>query len=155
MMIRASEPPINRRRRSREFVHIVEFMPFSDSKNGFWLRFTTGPLGPLWVYKYHLGPYFVKGIVRRRMKVKGLRSSQIRAARALLRWSADDLARESALGLNTIKRAELAEDETSLTQANDLAVRRALEAAGVIFIDENGEGPGVRLRKTHQHGKRN
>ena len=81
------------------------------------------------------------------MKVKGLRSFQIRAARALLRWSADDLARESALGLNTIKRAELAEDETSLTQANDLAVRRALEAAGVIFIDANGEGPGVRLRK--------
>ena len=38
---------------------------------------------------------------------------------------------KSALGLNTIKRAELADDETSLTQANDLAVRRALEAAGV------------------------
>ena len=84
------------------------------------------------------------------MKVKGLRSFQIRAARALLRWSAEDLARESALGLNTIKRAELAEDETSLTQANDLAVRRALEAAGVIFIDANGEGPGVRLRKTQK-----
>jgi hypothetical protein len=89
------------------------------------------------------------------MKAKGLRSFQIRAARALLRWSAEDLARESALGLNTIKRAELAEDETSLTQANDMAVRRALEAAGVIFIDANGEGPGVRLRKTHQHGQRN
>ncbi len=36
----------------------------------------------------------------------------------------------------------------SLTIANDLAVRRALEAAGVMFIDENGgAGPGVRLRK--------
>ena len=81
------------------------------------------------------------------MAVKGLSSSQIRAARALLRWSAEDLARESALGLNTIKRAELAEDKTSLTVANDLAVRRALEAAGVEFIDENGGGPGVRLRK--------
>jgi hypothetical protein len=88
------------------------------------------------------------------MAVKGLSSSQIRAARALLRWSADDLARESALGLNTIKRAELAEDKTSLTVANDLAVRRALEAAGVEFIDENGTGPGVCLRKTRQHGKR-
>jgi tripartite-type tricarboxylate transporter receptor subunit TctC len=31
--------------------------------------------------------------------------------------------------------------------ANDLAVRRALEAAGVEFIDENGGGPGVRLRE--------
>jgi len=36
-----------------------------------------------------------------------------------------------------------------MTAANDLAVRRALEAAGVEFIDENGGGPGVRLRK-HQ-----
>ena len=82
------------------------------------------------------------------MTVKALSSAQIRAARALLRWSADDLARESALGLSTIKRAELASEETSLTVANDLAVRRALEAAGVIFIDENGgAGPGVRLRK--------
>jgi len=33
-----------------------------------------------------------------------------------------------------------------MTAANDLAVRRALEAAGVEFIDENGGGPGVRLR---------
>jgi hypothetical protein len=81
------------------------------------------------------------------MKIKSLTSSQIRAGRALLRWSADDLARESALGVNTIRRAELAEDETSLTVANDLAVRRALEAAGVEFIDENGGGPGVRLRQ--------
>jgi hypothetical protein len=34
-----------------------------------------------------------------------------------------------------------------MTTANDLAVRRALESAGVEFIDENGGGPGVRLRK--------
>jgi hypothetical protein len=84
------------------------------------------------------------------MKNKALRSSQIRAARSLLRWSAEDLSRQAALGVNTIKRAELADDETSMTVANDLAVRRALEAAGVIFIDENGDaGPGVRLRKRH------
>ena len=81
------------------------------------------------------------------MKRKALTSSQIRAGRALLRWSADDLARESALGINTIRRAELVEEQTSLTAANDLAVRRALEGAGVEFIDENGGGPGVRLRK--------
>ena len=37
-----------------------------------------------------------------------------------------------------------------MTAANDLAVRRALEAAGVEFIDENGGGPGVRLRKHPQ-----
>jgi transcriptional regulator with XRE-family HTH domain len=83
----------------------------------------------------------------RKMGLKPLSSSQIRAARALVRWSAEDLARESALGLNTIKRAELAEDKTSLTVANDLAVRRALQAAGVEFIDEDGGGPGVRLKR--------
>ena len=56
-------------------------------------------------------------------------------------------ARESAVGVATIRRAELAESETSMTAANDLSVRRALEAAGVEFIDEAGGGPGVRLRK--------
>ena len=34
-----------------------------------------------------------------------------------------------------------------MTSANDLAIRRAFELAGVIFIDENGDGPGVRLKK--------
>jgi hypothetical protein len=76
-----------------------------------------------------------------------LSSAQIRAARALLRWSAADLARESALGVNTVRRAEVAEEETSLTAANELAIRRALEAAGVDFIEGNGGGPGVRLKK--------
>jgi hypothetical protein len=55
--------------------------------------------------------------------------------------------RQSSLSVATIRRAELTDDETSMTAANDLAVRRALEAAGVEFIDENGGGPGVRLRK--------
>ena len=78
---------------------------------------------------------------------RALTSAQIRAARAILRWRAEDLARESAVGVATIRRAELAEEITSMTAANNLAVRRALEAAGVEFIDENGGGPGVRLRQ--------
>ena len=41
-----------------------------------------------------------------------------------------------------MRRAELTDSETSMTAANDLAVRRALEGAGVEFIDENGGGPG-------------
>ena len=61
------------------------------------------------------------------MRSLPLTSAQIRAARALLRWTAKDLARESAVGVTTIRRAELADDETSMTAANDLAVRRALE----------------------------
>jgi ribosome-binding protein aMBF1 (putative translation factor) len=81
------------------------------------------------------------------MKSAALSSAQIRAARALLRWSAADLAREATLGANTIRRAEVAEGRTSLTAANELAVRRAFETAGVEFIDENGGGAGVRLRK--------
>ena len=81
------------------------------------------------------------------MNKKSLTSAQIRAARSLIRWSAEDLARQSALSVATIRRAELAEAETSMTMANDLAVRRALETAGVEFIEENGGGPGVRLQK--------
>ena len=77
-----------------------------------------------------------------------LSGAQIRAARALLRWSAADLARESLVGVNTIRRAEILEGDTSLTNANATAIRNALERAGVIFLaeGENGEGPGVRLR---------
>jgi hypothetical protein len=76
-----------------------------------------------------------------------LTSAQMRSGRALLRWSAEDLARASRVGLTTIRRAELTESATSLTAANDQAIRAALENAGVEFIDENGGGPGVRLRK--------
>jgi transcriptional regulator with XRE-family HTH domain len=82
-----------------------------------------------------------------------LKSSQIRAARALLGWSAQDLARRSCVSLRTIRRAELAAHASSITLANELALRRALEAAGVIFIEENvEEGPGVRLRKERKKG---
>jgi transcriptional regulator with XRE-family HTH domain len=84
--------------------------------------------------------------------MKSLTSAQIRAARALLRWSAEDLAREAALGLATIRRAENVEVH-SMTAANDLTVRHALEAAGVEFIDENGGGPGVRLRSAGRKTK--
>jgi hypothetical protein len=65
----------------------------------------------------------------------------------LLRWSAAELAKAAALGANTIRRAEVNDVETSLTAANDQAIRRALESAGVELIDENGGGPGARLRK--------
>jgi hypothetical protein len=50
------------------------------------------------------------------------------------------------VGVATIRRAELANEVTALTTANDLAIRRALEAAGIEFIDEDGGGPGVRLK---------
>ena len=52
-----------------------------------------------------------------------------------------------SLVVEHIRRAELADSETSMTAANDLAVRRALELAGVEFIDQNGGGAGVRLKR--------
>src|SRR5262245_1786252 len=58
------------------------------------------------------------------------RFTERRAARALLRWSAEDLARESALGIATIRRAKLMDSETSMTVANNLAVLGALENVG-------------------------
>jgi hypothetical protein len=81
-------------------------------------------------------------------KHKNLASAQIRAARALIRWSSEDLARASAVGLATIRRAELTEGQTKMNAPNDMAIRRALDTAGVEFIDENGGGVGARLRKT-------
>ena len=80
------------------------------------------------------------------MSTRPLTSAQIRAARALIRWSAEDLARETTLSVTTVRRAELTASETALTNVNDRAIRNALEAAGVEFIDANGGGPGVRLR---------
>jgi hypothetical protein len=71
----------------------------------------------------------------------------MRAARALLRWSALDLAEASKVGVATIRRVEVVEGEIPVTLANEGALRQALEAAGVEFIDENGGGAGVRLRK--------
>jgi transcriptional regulator with XRE-family HTH domain len=75
-----------------------------------------------------------------------LTSAQIRAARALIRWTAEDLARHSTVSATSIRRAELRPSATVLTRANDQAIRRALEQAGIEFVDAEGGGPGVRLR---------
>src|SRR5207342_3380331 len=86
--------------------------------------------------------------IKRQGMLKKISSAQMRAARALLRWSALDLAKASRVGVATIRRVEVVEGEIPVTQANEAALRRALETAGVEFIDENGGGPGVRLRKS-------
>ena len=75
-----------------------------------------------------------------------LTSAQIRAARALIRWSAEDLADHCAVSVTTIRRAELMPSTTALTRVNDAVIRQALEEAGVEFIDADKSGPGVRLR---------
>jgi transcriptional regulator with XRE-family HTH domain len=73
-----------------------------------------------------------------------LTGGQIRAARALLRWSAQDLADRSRLGVATIRRAEALEGAVEMTPANAELVTRTLESAGIDFT--NGDAPGVRLK---------
>jgi hypothetical protein len=77
----------------------------------------------------------------------------MRAARASLRWSALDLAAASKVGVATIRRVEVVDGEIPVTSANEAALRQALENAGVEFINENGGGPGVRLRKPEKPRK--
>lgn len=65
-------------------------------------------------------------------------------ARAALEWTLELTAHHSGVSPNTIRRFE----KGGITNRSTVtALRAALEAAGVIFIDENGQGPGVRLRK--------
>ena len=74
-------------------------------------------------------------------------SELIRAARALLRWEQRDLADASSVSLPTIKRLESKPGVMAAHMSTVAALKKALEAAGILFIDENGGGPGVRLRK--------
>jgi len=78
-------------------------------------------------------------------------ASQCRAARGLLDWTQQQLADAAHIGVATVR---LFESETTETRHATIAVvRRAFELAGVEFIDENGGGPGVRLRKRQQKKK--
>jgi transcriptional regulator with XRE-family HTH domain len=74
-----------------------------------------------------------------------LTPAQCRAARGLIDWSQLELAQRAAVGIVTIRQLE-AGVHTPRRSTLDV-VRRALEAAGVEFIDENGGGAGVRLLK--------
>lgn len=74
-----------------------------------------------------------------------LSSAQIRAARALLRWSASDLSQASSVGTATLQRMEVMEGVPSGQVRTLLAIKEALEAAGVEFIGTPTENPGVRL----------
>ena len=76
-----------------------------------------------------------------------LTSAQLRAARALLKWSQSDLADKSGVSLPTIKRMEIRDGPLRGMAENVWKVQRALEDAGIVFIDENGGGYGVRLKE--------
>jgi transcriptional regulator with XRE-family HTH domain len=72
-------------------------------------------------------------------------ASQCRAARALIGWSQQELASEAGVGIMTIHQLE--KDGSQSRRATLEVVQRALESAGVEFIEENGRGAGVRWRK--------
>ena len=75
-------------------------------------------------------------------------SEQLRGARALLRWSAKQLAQESGVSWTTIQRMEASSGVPPGLTKNLVTIQKALEAAGIIFIDEDEHGgPGVRLAK--------
>ncbi len=74
-----------------------------------------------------------------------LSSAQIRAARALIRWSASDLSQASGVGTATLQRMEVMEGVPSGQVRTLLAIKEALEAAGVEFVGTPTENPGVRL----------
>ena len=76
-----------------------------------------------------------------------IRGSQLRAARALVRWSPDDLAARTRVPLATILQVEAEDGPVSVTAADARALRLALERAGVEFIPEDGGGAGVRFAK--------
>jgi transcriptional regulator with XRE-family HTH domain len=71
--------------------------------------------------------------------------AQCRAARGLLAWSQQKLANEAGIGIVTVQQLEGGIGQPR--RATIQVIRRAFELAGVEFIDENGGGPGVRLRK--------
>ena len=73
-------------------------------------------------------------------------TEQIRAARALLRWTAQNLADASGIGVATIRRMELMDGVPSGQVRTIEALRVALEVAGVEFVGSPSDAPGVRLR---------
>ena len=76
--------------------------------------------------------------------------AQCRAARGLMAWSQQDLAKRAGVG--TVAIHQLESGTSQPRRATLEVVRRAFEAAGVDFIDENGGGAGVRLRKPPPRG---
>ena len=80
------------------------------------------------------------------MSIQKVSIRQVKAARALLGWSQHDLAAACGVSVPTVKRLEAGEGDLGGRIETSVAIRAALESAGVVFIAENGGGAGVRLR---------
>jgi DNA-binding XRE family transcriptional regulator len=75
---------------------------------------------------------------------------QIKAARALLAWSQEKLAAEADVSIPTIKRQEANDGPLGGRSETGERIRTALKNAGIEFIEENGGGPGVRIRQRQE-----
>ena len=64
------------------------------------------------------------------------------------------MAAASGVGVATIRRVEVVDGEIPVTAANEAAIRRALESAGIDFIQENETGEGVRFRKPRRASRK-
>ncbi|WP_072389501.1 helix-turn-helix transcriptional regulator [Hyphomicrobium sp. CS1BSMeth3] len=74
--------------------------------------------------------------------------NQIKAARALIGLEQAELAEKAGVSINTVRNMEAAGADVVRVRSDTLfRVQEALKAAGVIFVEENGDGPGVRMRK--------
>jgi ribosome-binding protein aMBF1 (putative translation factor) len=76
------------------------------------------------------------------VKATAITIEQFRAARALLDWSREELAKRSGQHPTTVKRVETPESENVSDEVRE-KLKATLEAAGVEFT--NGDKPGVRL----------
>src|SRR5690242_4966084 len=94
-------------------------------------------------------PFAMASILKVSMAKSILKVSirQIKAARALLAWSQDELAAASGVSVPTVKRLEAADGALGGRSETGEKIRHALERAGIEFIEENGGGAGVRLKK--------
>lgn len=72
--------------------------------------------------------------------------AQIRGARGMLDWSMLDLARAAGVSVSTVKRFE-GGGAQPVSRDTVATMQRALEAAGVHFLDDDGDGPGLRLQR--------
>jgi predicted transcriptional regulator len=79
---------------------------------------------------------------------------QIKAARALLDWSQEQLASAADVSIPTIKRLEANDGPLGGRGQTGEKILSSLAAAGVEFIDENGGGPGVRLKKARREARK-
>jgi transcriptional regulator with XRE-family HTH domain len=73
-----------------------------------------------------------------------MKAIQVRMARAAVGWGVRELAKKAGVTANTVTRIENGADAKQSTLDR---LRQALESGGIEFIEENGGGPGVRLRK--------